>query len=66
MLKKGPGTTALAEEIPVYTLLGEIVGSKGRSWGGQKDQLRDCHGGPVAETPHFHCRRHGFDPWVEN
>ena len=30
MLKKGPGATPLAEEIPVFTLLGEIVGSKGR------------------------------------
>ena len=23
-------------------------------------------GGPVVETPHFHCRGHGFDPWLGN
>ena len=23
-------------------------------------------GSPVIETPHFQCRRHGFDPWSGN
>ena len=28
-------------------------------WGRQ-----DCPGGPVVKTPRFHCRGHGFDPWL--
>ena len=23
-------------------------------------------GGTVVKTPHFHCRGHGFDPWLGN
>ena len=26
----------------------------------------DLLGGPVAKTLHFHCREHGFDPWLRN
>ena len=26
----------------------------------------DLPGGPVAKTLHFHCREHGFDPWLRN
>ena len=22
--------------------------------------------GPMVRTPHFHCRRHGFDSWSGN
>ena len=31
---------------------------------GLKEHWRDFSGGPVALC--FHCRGHGFDPWVEN
>ena len=27
-------------------------------------RLEDSSGGPVVTTPHFHCRGHGFDPWL--
>ena len=27
---------------------------------------RDFPGGPVVRAAHFHCRRHGFDPWSGN
>ena len=27
---------------------------------------REFPGGPVARTPHFHCRGPGFDPWSGN
>ena len=26
----------------------------------------DFLGGPSVKTPHFHCRGHGFDPWLGN
>ena len=26
----------------------------------------DFPGGPVVKTPCFHCRGHGFDPWLES
>lgn len=26
----------------------------------------DFPGGTVVETPRFHCRGHGFDPWLSN
>ena len=25
--------------------------------------FRDFPGGPVGNTPRFHCKGHGFDPW---
>ena len=27
---------------------------------------RDFPGGPVVKTLSFHCRRQGFNPWLEN
>ena len=27
--------------------------------------IRDFLGGPVVKIPHFHCRRHGFYPWLK-
>ena len=40
-------------------------------WLGQREQGqkwwgRDFPGGPVVKTPHFQCRRHGFDSWLGN
>ena len=29
-----------------------------------KEKRRDFPGGPAVMTPHFHCRGHGFDPWL--
>ena len=26
----------------------------------------DFPGSPVVKTPRFHCREHGFDPWLGN
>ena len=26
----------------------------------------DFPGSPVVKTLHFHCRKHGFDPWSGN
>ena len=26
----------------------------------------DFPGGPVVKTLHFHCRGHGFHPWLRN
>ena len=26
----------------------------------------DFPSGPVVKTPHFHCRRHRFNPWLGN
>ena len=31
-----------------------------------QNTLRDFPGSPVLRTSHFHCRRHGFDPWLGN
>ena len=28
--------------------------------------LGDFPGGPEVKTPRFHCRGHGFDPWLGN
>ena len=28
--------------------------------------FRDFPSGPVAGAPRFHCRGHGFHPWLEN
>ena len=25
---------------------------------------RDFPGGPVVKSPNFHCREHGFNPWL--
>ena len=30
----------------------------------KKKRSRDFPGGPVVKTPLFHCRGHGFDPWL--
>ena len=30
------------------------------------EQHREFPGGPVAGTPHFHCRGHRFNPWSGN
>ena len=27
---------------------------------------RDFPGGPLVKTPCFHCRGHGFNPWLGN
>ena len=27
---------------------------------------KDFHGGPVVQNLYFHCRRHGFHPWLGN
>ena len=29
-------------------------------------RVKDFPGGPMIETPPFHCRGHGFNPWSEN
>ena len=29
-----------------------------------RNSLQDFPGGPVVKTPCFHCRGHGFDPWL--
>ena len=35
--------------------------------GKKKDrECGDFPGGPVVKTLHFHCRGHGFDPWLGN
>ena len=31
-----------------------------------KEELGDFLGGPLAKTPHSHCRGPGFDPWSGN
>ena len=31
-----------------------------------KSGARDSLGTPVVRTPCFHCRRHGFNPWLGN
>ena len=31
-----------------------------------KIHLQEFPGGPVVRTPCFHCRGHGFDPWLGN
>ena len=31
-----------------------------------KNEDRDFVGSPVVKTLHFHCRGHGFDPWLGN
>ena len=39
-------------------------------WEGRKDVWRmgdrDFSGGPEVKTPRFHCRWHGFNPWLGN
>ena len=40
--------------------------SKLHSFDAQKIKNRDSPGGPVVKTPCFHCRGHGFDPWLGN
>ena len=32
----------------------------------KKTECGDFPGGPVVKTPQFHCRGHGFDPWLGN
>ena len=32
----------------------------------KRQNVGDFSGGPVVKTPHFHCRGHGFDPWLRN
>ena len=29
-------------------------------------KFQDLLGSPVVRNPCFHCRGHGFDPWLEN
>ena len=31
-----------------------------------KRWLKDFLGGPMVKTPCFHCRVHGFNPWLGN
>ena len=31
-----------------------------------KIKEREFPGGPMVRTPHFHCRGHGFNPWLQN
>ena len=35
-------------------------------WQDFKRLVTDFPGGPVVKTPCFHCRGHGFDPWLGN
>ena len=39
-----------------------------REGGGNSKEIapRDFPGGPVAKTPHFYCRGHGFCLWLRN
>ena len=32
----------------------------------EKFKFWECPGGSMVRTPYFHCRGHGFDPWLDH
>ena len=54
-----PGVCRVQVSItPGFGIWGRLVLKKGGYWA--------FPGGPVVRTTDFHCRGHGFDPWLGN
>ena len=65
------GNALVVQYLRLHTFTAQGLGSI-PGWGtkipnkNKINQSLDFPGGPVVKTPRFHCRGHGFDPWLEN
>ena len=44
----------------------EMLHYNGRALSVESQSSGYFPGGPVVKTLHFHCKGHGFDPWLGN